>query len=73
MSTKRFRAPGFTAGEETVERTLTYQALENIYSGTPGLPLDKIKAVLEEAWAAISGSNVIRGVVFAYDEAQKSC
>ena len=35
MSTKRFRAPGFTAGEETVERTLTYQALENIYSGTP--------------------------------------
>ena len=70
MSTKRFRAPGFTAGEETVERTLTYQALENIYSGTPGLPLDKIKAVLEEAWAAISGSNVIRGVVFAYDEAQ---
>lgn len=70
MSTERFRAPGFTAGEETLERTLTYQALENIYSRTPGLPLDKIKAVLEMAWAALSGSNVIRGVVFAYDEAQ---
>ena len=70
MSTKRFRAPGFTAGEEALERTLTYQALENIYSRTPGLPLDKIKAVLEMAWAALSGSNVIRGVVFAYDEAQ---
>ena len=70
LSTKRSRAPGFTAGEESVERTLTYQALENIYSRTPGLPLDKIKAVLEMAWAALSGSNVIRGVVFAYDEAQ---
>ena len=70
MSTERFRAPGFTAGEEALERTLTYQALENIYSRTPGLPLDKIKAVLEMAWAALSGSNVIRGVVFAYDEAQ---
>ena len=70
VSTKRFRAPGFTAGEEAVERTLTYQALEDTYSRTPGLPLDKIKAVLEMAWAALSGSNVIRGVVFAYDEAQ---
>ena len=70
MSTERFRAPGFTAGEEAVEQTLSYQALGNIYSGTPGLPLDKIKAVLEMAWAALSGSNVIRGVVFAYDEAQ---
>ena len=70
MSTERFRAPGFTAGEEAVEQTLSYQALGNIYSGTPGLPLDKIKAVLEMAWAALSGSNAIRGVVFAYDEAQ---
>ena len=70
LSTERFRAPGFTAGEEAVERTLTYQTLEDIYSRTPGLPLDKIKAVLEIAWAALSGSNVIRGVVFAYDEAQ---
>ena len=70
MSTRRFRAPGFTAGEEAVERTLTYQALADIYSGTPGLPLDKIKAVLEMAWAALSDSNVVRGVVFAYDEAQ---
>lgn len=70
MSTRRFRAPGFTAGEEAVERTLTYQALADIYSGTPGLPLDKIKAVLEMAWAALSDANVVRGVVFAYDEAQ---
>lgn len=70
VSTDRIQAPGFTAGEETVERTLTYQTLENIYARTPGLPLDKIKAVLEMAWAALSGSNVIRGVVFAYDEAQ---
>ena len=70
LSTERLRAPGFAAREEAVERTLTYQTLEDIYSRTPGLPLDKIKAVLEMAWAALAGSNVIRGVVFAYDEAQ---
>ena len=70
LSTRRFRAPGFTAGEEAVERTLTYRTLQDTYSRTPGLPLDKIKAVLELAWAGISGSNVVRGVVFAYDEAQ---
>ena len=70
MSTRQVRAPGFMAGEETVERTLTYQELANIYSGTPGLPLDKIKTVLETAWAALSETNAVRGVVFAYDEAQ---
>ena len=70
MSTRQVRAPGFMAGEETVERTLTYQELANIYSGTPGLPLDKIKAVLETAWAALAETNAVRGVVFAYDEAQ---
>ena len=69
-STQRFRAPGFMAKEETVERTLTYQALEDIYSGTPGLPLDKIKTVLETAWAALAETGTVRGVVFAYDEAQ---
>ena len=70
MSTRRFRAPGFMAREETVDRTLTYQALEGIYTGTPGLPLDKIKTVLETAWAALSETGAVRGVVFAYDEAQ---
>ena len=53
-----------------MERTLTYQALADVYSQTPGLPLDKIKTVLEIAWTALSKTENIRGVVFAYDEAQ---
>lgn len=69
-STEQVRATGFTAEEKTVERTLTYQALTDIYSQTPGLPLDKIKTVLEIAWTALSKTGTIRGVVFAYDEAQ---
>ena len=69
-STKRVRGAGFTAEEEAVERTLTYEALSNIYSKTPGLSLDKLKTVLETTWTALSKMSTIRGVVFAYDEAQ---
>ena len=53
-----------------MERTFTYQVLENVYSRTPGLPLDKIKTVLETAWSALSSTGAVRGVIFAYDEAQ---
>lgn len=69
-STEQVRATGFTAQEKTVERSLNYKALAEIYSKTPGLPLDKIKTVLEIAWTALSRAANVRGVVFAYDEAQ---
>lgn len=50
-------------------RTLTYERLLGIYRRTPGLPLDKLKAVIESSWEALSMTGA-RGVVFAYDEAQ---
>jgi len=64
------RSAGFNAKSEVVEQTLNYQTLVNIYQSTPGLALDKLKAVLETAWAVISNQTSIKGIVFAYDEAQ---
>ena len=75
VSTQAVQSIGFQAGETLVEQTLSYQALSDIYSQTPGLALDKIKVVLETAWQALSkiyasDGAEFRGIVFAYDEAQ---
>jgi hypothetical protein len=65
------RAAGFTTAARKVEFRLTFDALWSIYSGTPGLASDKLKAILEAAWKVLSHtSNGPRGIVFAYDEAQ---
>ena len=60
-------APGFAGGTEDVY--LDFQALTGIYTSTPGLVEDKLKAVLEIA-ARVIAQDGHRGVVFAYDEAQ---
>ena len=70
VSTASSHAPGFTSETTIRERTLTYAELASLYSRTPGLPLDKIKTVIETAWHAISKAGMARGIVFAYDEAQ---
>ena len=41
-----------------------------LYHRIPGLALDKIKGVLEVAWGALSQIPHVRGIIFAYDEAQ---
>ena len=64
------RRAGFAAPVEEIPRTLGYRELIEIYGRTPGLALDKLKAVLELAWRALSKSRDIPGIVFAYDEAQ---
>lgn len=58
---------GFGAARE-VQR-LTYGALLSIFNSTPGLTLDRLKAVLEVVWSALSSTGV-RGIVLAYDESQ---
>lgn len=60
---------GFAAEETEEPNTLTYAGLQGIYDRTPGLPLDKLKAVIELSWGALSMAGH-RGIVFAYDEAQ---
>ena len=61
---------GFSSETRIKHQTLSYDALWTIYERTPGLALDKVKAVLEVAWSAMSSEGRVRGLVFAYDEAQ---
>lgn len=61
--------PGFTSQTAHIVRRLDYSFLKGIYEQTPGLTVDKLKAVLETAWLAIKDSGA-RGIIFAYDEAQ---
>lgn len=56
------------AKSQTVDVTLNYQTLAQVYGATPGLAVDKLKAVLELVWGCLQGR--CRGVIFAYDEAQ---
>lgn len=65
------RSIGFDAPASKVEVTLSYDVLTRVYNSTPGLVADKLKAVLQLAWRAITSTkNPARGLVFAYDEAQ---
>lgn len=59
---------GFT-GEKRVEYKLGYGTLRAIYESTPGLVSDKLKQVLEIVWQHLNRKKM-RGVIFAYDEAQ---
>ena len=70
VETEKVRSVGFGTGAEKIHHTLGYQALMDLYHRIPGLPLDKLKAVLELAWRALSKVQPIRGIIFAYDEAQ---
>ena len=50
---------------------LTFEALLAIYRDTPGLPVDKFKQMLTTSWQAVAKTRPeVRGIVFAYDEAQ---
>ena len=64
------RPAGFTGAEVAAKRPLDYAKLASIHDETPGLSVDKVKAVLEAAWAALARTGTAKGVVFAYDEAQ---
>ena len=64
------RAAGFTGAGVVPKRPLNYAKLASIHDETPGLSVDKLKAVLEAAWAALAQTEAVKGVVFAYDEAQ---
>ena len=67
---EKVRDMGFKAGAQEVQHTLGYQALMDLYDSIPGLAIDKIKGVLEVAWEALSQMPHVRGIIFAYDEAQ---
>ena len=68
--TEVVRTPGFAPDTEEIRHTLGYHALVDAYRRIPGLSLDKLKGVLEMAWSAVSAAYRVRGIIFAYDEAQ---
>jgi AAA ATPase domain len=60
---------GFGAPDEPREVPLSHEILVAVYSRTPGLTSDKIKATLEFAWEHLEQQGRHK-VIFAYDEAQ---
>jgi len=61
--------PGFSTTEEIIDTTLNYSTLSEIFQSIPGLLADKLKGTLEFAWDCMKSQN-IKGMIFAYDEAQ---
>lgn len=71
LGARERRQIGFESTATKEQITLGYDALEHIYTTTPGLVADKLRAVLDFAWQMLQASdNPCRGVIFAYDEAQ---
>jgi hypothetical protein len=60
---------GFNPPTKRVSKTLNFETMSGLYERTPGLASDKLKAVLEFVWSCLR-SQQIKGVIFAYDEAQ---
>jgi hypothetical protein len=60
---------GFTGSAEITERPISFNDLWKIYESTPGLTDDKLKAVLIQVRLIIEKTD-LRGIIFAYDEAQ---
>ena len=70
IETENVRDVGFAAAAQERRHRLGYEALMGLYDSIPGLAIDKIKGVLEVAWEALSQIPHVRGIIFAYDEAQ---
>lgn len=60
---------GFARESETRKRPLQFDDLWDLYRGTAGLSEDKLKQVLVQVANLLAGTQV-KGIVFAYDEAQ---
>ena len=60
---------GFAASSEPRRVPLSHEVLSSVYTSTPGLTSDKIKATLEFAWHHLRQQGQHK-VIFAYDEAQ---
>lgn len=60
---------GFKTDRKLIENTLNHEILLSLFDSIPGLVADKLKELLEFLWNCIKGKN-IKGIIFAYDEAQ---
>jgi len=62
------KGAGFTTQNRRAKVPLSYMALFERFSETPGLIADKLKHVLEYVWSVLPKDG--EGIIFAYDEAQ---
>lgn len=69
LAPKTTSSIGFIPETKVTERHINFETLQSIYTQTPGLPSDKLKACLALAWNACVHLK-LAGIVFAYDEAQ---
>jgi len=60
---------GFSSTETRTDITLSYELLTAVYNSTPGLTVDKLKAVFSIVSQNLPPTGR-KGIVFAYDEAQ---
>jgi hypothetical protein len=60
---------GDTSTASPIVQPINYIYLYKIFEDTPGLIVDKIKAVLEFVWTVLKQTDR-KGIIFAYDEAQ---
>lgn len=68
---RRSQPIGFGAVPQLELKRLDFETLTTIYRSTPGLVADRLRAVLETTWQVLSSlEKPVRGIVFAYDEAQ---
>lgn len=70
IGTSKQKGVGFTGGTEEQPINLNFQYLAHVYANTPGLPGDKLKAVLEFVYSHMQKLKGFKGIIFAYDEAQ---
>ncbi|MFA6408619.1 MAG: ATP-binding protein [Gammaproteobacteria bacterium] len=72
VETKKNSSMGFSSEYKNIQEPMNYEKLMDIFQNTPGLISDKLKAVLETVWGAIHScyKDEIKGIIFAYDEAQ---
>lgn len=60
---------GFTSEKSFIDHRLNYATLIDIFKSIPGLVSDKLKGIFELVWKYLEPLKV-RGIIFAYDEAQ---
>jgi DNA replication factor CDT1 like len=61
---------GFSNNTQTINDPINYEKLATFFNNVPGLISDKLKATLELIWNLMSRKDSVKGVIFAYDEAQ---
>ena len=69
FETKEVQRFGFSVEKKLIDNTLGFEVLFSIFNLIPGLIADKLKGVLEFVWSGIKDHD-IKGIIFAYDEAQ---